>query len=478
MKKPWRCLPVVLPLLVACELPAVDALRPSHNEAPSRPPRQWEPCGLTASRLLDLHPGPGDARIEELLPGANQLFFTADDGRHGSELWTSSGTHGDGTRLLRDIATGAKGAAPSNLTRVGDRLFFIADDGVNGRALWTSDGTRGGTTLLKRIQPVGAGLADPQALVAYRDRLYFAAEHPTGNRGTELWTSDGTPEGTREVADLSPGPESAYPRRFAVHGGSLYFVMSRGEENWLVRGEGGASFTPLHKVYEDTVLFGMKSVGDKLFFLEDPDEGEATLHVTDGTPGGTRRLRFFPGDYPHDLVAMDGRLYFSAGSGTEAGEELWVSDGTVSGTRRLKDIRPGRKGSSPASLTVLGERIYFSADDGKHGRELWISDGTFGGTKLFKDLLRGTRGASPTELTVLHDWLFLSAENPDGKAETWLSNGSTSGFWRIDTDRAHAPRGFVRSGWDVFFTAETRASGRELYALPFRPTGECARPRP
>ncbi|AKQ66393.1 putative cycloinulo-oligosaccharide fructanotransferase [Myxococcus hansupus] len=478
MKKPWRCFPVVLPLLAACELPAVDALQPSHNEAPSRPQREWEPCGLAAPRLLDLHPGPGDAKIGEQTPGPTGLFFTADDGRHGTELWTSSGTHGDGTRLLRDIAGGAMGADPTDLTRVGDRLFFIADDGMNGRALWTSDGTRAGTTLLKRILPVRAGLGEGQALVAYKDRIYFAAEHAHGTRGTELWTSDGTPAGTREVADLAPGPESSYPRRFAVHDGSLYFVISRGEENWLVRGEGGASFTPLHKVFEDTVIFGMKSVDEKLFFLVDPDEGEATLHVTDGTPAGTRRLRFFPGEYPHDLVAMNGRLYFSAGSGTDEGEELWVSDGTVSGTRRLKDIRPGRKGSSPASLAVLGDRIYFSADDGKHGRELWVSDGTFGGTKLFKDLIRGTRGSSPSEVTTLHDWLFFSAENSNGKAETWISNGSTSGFWRIDTDGAHAAKGFVRSGWDVFFTAETRGSGRELHALPFRPTGECAQARP
>ncbi len=478
MKMPWRSFPVLLPLLVGCEPLLVDDISRPAVAGPARHAsdhRTWEPCGLGASRLADIRPGPEGSAIDERLPGGGGLFFTADDGRHGAELWTSSGTQGPGTRLLDDIARGREGSGATDLTRVGDRVFFIADDGANGRALWTSDGTREGTTLVKHILPMSAGRGEGQTLVAYKGRLYFSAARPDGAHGSELWTSDGTEAGTHEVADLIPGPDSAFPRRFAVHDGSLYFVISVGEENWLVRGDGGADFTPLLEVFEDTVIFHMKSVGKKLFFLVDPDEGEAILHVTDGTPEGTRRLRFFPGDYPHDMVELHGKLYFSAGSGTREGEELWVSNGTVSGTRRVKDIRPGSEGSAPTFLAVAGDRLYFAADDGRHGRELWVSDGTSRGTKLFKDLVPGAEGASPTEVTAIQDWLFFSATTAGGEAEPWLSNGTGPGTRRISAGSARSPQGFIRSGWDVFFTAEDGGTGRELYALPFRPSPECAR---
>ena len=42
---------------------------------------------------------------------------------------------------------------PSSLTGVGGTLFFTADDGIHGRELWKSDGTKAGTVLVKDIDP-------------------------------------------------------------------------------------------------------------------------------------------------------------------------------------------------------------------------------------------------------------------------------------------------------------------------------------
>lgn len=68
-----------------------------------------------------------------------KLYFTADDGTHGLELWQSDGSAG-GTILVQDINAGLLGSSVGNLTDVGGNLLFSANDGITGQELWKVNG--------------------------------------------------------------------------------------------------------------------------------------------------------------------------------------------------------------------------------------------------------------------------------------------------------------------------------------------------
>jgi len=153
----------------------------------------------------------------------SQLFFTAADGVNGNELWVSDGT-ADGTQLLVDINTTESpygdypvGSNASNFTEFDGQLFFTADDGVNGNELWVSDGTADGTQLLVDINttespygdyPVGSNASN---FTEFDGQLFFTADD--GINGNELWVSDGTADGTQLLVDINTteSPYGDYP---------------------------------------------------------------------------------------------------------------------------------------------------------------------------------------------------------------------------------------------------------------------------
>src|SRR5262249_22328452 len=59
----------------------------------------------------------------------------------------------------------------------------------------------------------------------------------------------------------------------------------------------------------------------------------------------------------------------------------------------LKNVNPGTLGSSPGQMTLVGDTIFFTADDDVHGRELWKTDGTAAGTAFVKDVRPGSGGS-------------------------------------------------------------------------------------
>jgi ELWxxDGT repeat protein len=118
------------------------------------------------------------------------LFFEANDGASGRELWKSDGTEA-GTVRVKDILPGSDGSVPGSLTNVNGTLFFRADDGTSGRELWKSDGTEAGTVRVKDIRP-GSAASVPLDLTKVNGTLFFTADD--GVHGRELWKLLDLPE--------------------------------------------------------------------------------------------------------------------------------------------------------------------------------------------------------------------------------------------------------------------------------------------
>lgn len=147
----------------------------------------WTSNGTSAgtTKVADINPL-GTSWPTNLVNVNGTLFFFANDAIWGRELWKSDGTAA-GTMMVRDIRVGPSGSgtATSNMdgakelsANVNGVLYFVADDGVHGAELWTSDGTTAGTVIAADINPGSAG-SSPAWLTNVNGKLFFSADNGT-----------------------------------------------------------------------------------------------------------------------------------------------------------------------------------------------------------------------------------------------------------------------------------------------------------
>ena len=105
------------------------------------------------SESEDIYPGPGNSFPHSLTNVNGTLFFTADNGTSGRELWRSNGTAA-GTFLVRDIYPGISSARPAQLDeRERHPVLHGPRWAIPARSCGSSDGTAAGTVLVKDINP-------------------------------------------------------------------------------------------------------------------------------------------------------------------------------------------------------------------------------------------------------------------------------------------------------------------------------------
>ena len=328
------------------------------------------------------------------------LYFAADDGETGAELWRYDGM--TATRVT-DIYPGGGSSDPSYLTVFDGALYFSATDSVNGTEVWRYDGT---TASLAADVWAGEGSSQPRYLTVFDGALYFSAYEPS--TGAELWRYDGTTASI--AANISTANDSSSPTSLAVYNGALYFsayTFASGTELWRYDGvtaslaanvePGSFSSAPGHlTVYDGALYFGAYSGSAWGLWRYDGTTASRVANVQ-----------------VYDLAVSDSALYASAYM-TASGQELWRYDGTTA--TLAADLRPGAQSSDPADLTSFDGALYFSASDGATGRELWRYDGA---ATLVADIFPGGGSSSPAYLATYDGDLYFSAAEPTSGAELW-----------------------------------------------------------
>lgn len=386
------------------------------QQSPSTPvpAEQRDRGSATVHLLADINPT-GSSGATGFTAFGRFVYFAADDGTHGAELWRTDGTR-EGTTLVRDINPGAGHAAPLEITIYRGRMFLAATSADFGRELWSSDGTEAGTTLVHDINP-GPADSQPALFTEFRGALFFRAQDAAG---LELWRTGGTAESTERVADLHPGEQGSVPTYPTVFRNALFFSAD--------------------DLYTPGIGF------------------DRELWRTDGTGRGTVRVRDInPGpapSIPGELTRLGRYLVFKAGD-PELGGELWRTDGTEAGTVPVADMNPGPASSFPTNLVRVGRTIFFAADDGRTGRELWRTDGTTEGTALVADINPGGESSGPEGIPFRNGYLFIAGDAAHGR-ELWFSDGTTAGT-RLVRDinpgpEGSGPIGFVAAGSMAFFS--------------------------
>jgi ELWxxDGT repeat protein len=338
----------------------------------------------------------------------------ATDVSTGSEVEAQACPPGVATRVKVVLPPEANNfSRPQGFTDVQGTLYFAANRPSEFPTLWRSNGTPSGTVAVRTF-PQGYG--DLMDLVAAGSRLFFKVY--VAGTGSELWTSDGTAQGTRLVKDITPGPVSSE-------------------------------------------LFNAAEVNGRLVFFRAPEGGPDELWRSDGTESGTLRVRVVSGvrdgfSYRGAILKTNTALLFFRKE--SSGLVMWRTDGMLAGTSAVKQV--GGPSVTLVDVQQEGNGGVFIVQNGVN-HQVWKTDGTAGGTQLLDAFGRPMR-----ILKVLGNRVYLSSMDPDTQRmriqSLLLSGGgkaSVATLSRVDSEEYSYVQGATVSGGNIVFSVAHMGSG-------------------
>ena len=391
-----------------------------------------------AALVADINPGPAHAiKILYGIAPYNQyalgfggaLYFQANDGQSGAELWR---TAGNGAELVADIVPGPEGSAPHAFAVYQNALYFAATTPETGKALFRYDGTV--VSLAADIEP-GPNDGIIGGLTVYNGDLYFTYR-PSGER-IQVWRFDGISAAPVAAINQTVLEEAAFSieagaRTFAVFDGTLFYILKGILPNrYGLWAYDGAS------VQKIVNLTGENDIVERAF----------------------------------DLGVYNDALYFGVvgqkedGNSWERRDELWKYDGKSSPNKvAVLDDWNAYSFSQPVQFQVFENRLYFKA-----GCRLFRYDG-LSVHNVNASLTTLPSCASQLSLYGLNQLYFTGFFNDWQSREPYFFDGTQASLIKnIMPDTAHPPGSFptvaVQVGDRLYFFAEDVDHGRELWSV-------------
>ncbi|GGB92471.1 ELWxxDGT repeat protein [Dyadobacter sediminis] len=388
----------------------------------------------------------GTGSFSSLEAVGNEVFFK---GSAGQDIGLYKASNTAAITLVKTFASGVE-----NLTAAGSTLYFSANDGISGNELWKSNGSAAGTVLVENINP-GAASSDPSLFTVINGQLYFTANN--GASGQELWISSGSASSTELVKDIRPGSAGSGISQLKAVGSKAAFMANDGSGDKLWQSNGTVYGT---KVLADARATQLLDANGTLYFNGNPGSGlelyKSTM-VTGGTVALTDIAR--PESTPRNFTQANDVSYFSADDGIH-GRELWKTDGSNVGTVLVSDVLTGANSSNPEQITHVNGAVYFVTGNGSQVHSLWKSSGTSATTIKLKDF---TKADTLQGLINVNGTLFFGIVNGSGSMQLWKSNGTAAGTELIRTFVRTPTFSPVTLNGEVFFGAWDGVNSVELW---------------
>jgi ELWxxDGT repeat protein len=459
-----------------------------------------------STTLIDVNSGPAPSYPQSLTTGPDgYLYFGADDGTHGHELWRANGA---AAQLVKDIRPGPDSSDPRFMVVFDGQVYFAADDGTfsdtapSGNELWRTDGTEGGTAMAPIDQQVTYLYELEVFDGAGEDRLFFSGYGVTTGTGTELWRYTASTDTVVEF-DIRPGAIGSSPG-FFTQAGSRLFLSADSELHRIDTPEAAPAWTPLATVLQPSELVELNA-GVILRARSTVDPTKFDLWYADGGA---------PDEYPavidpRGFVGYSGVPLYSALTDA-TGRELW---GLLA---EYLDIVPGPDSSSPAHLVPVPANsrvlawvrtaglshlgwvdfgtttfnVYPELDplpvdqsalalepdpaaggwwhvgnDAEHGVSIWhmAPDGATTTRVPSTDLVTGTADSGADEFTALGDDVLFVATDGTTTVQPWSFDPSADTLTRLSgvspADDTSFPNDLTVSGSQVYFRSSRAAGG-------------------